>query len=112
MTYSVTSGIFMSVLQKVGCCEVYITQFCFGKINDNYNTHVSVVCMTLQEFREKDTGKCILGRKATRKISKGKISEISFVILFSYKIMRMYVNIYVTELCQKELYFSMIIRLT
>lgn len=45
--------------------------------------------------REKDTGMCILERKASRKILRG---EISFVVLFSYEIMYMHVNIYVTNL--------------
>lgn len=55
--------------------------------------------MTLPEFREKETRMCILWRKASRKIIKGKIySVISFVILFSCQIMHMYVNIYVREL--------------
>lgn len=78
---------------------MYITQFCFGNINDNRNIHTSVVRMTLPEFREKETRMCILWRKASRKIIKGKIySVISFVILFSCQIMHMYVNIYVREL--------------
>lgn len=78
---------------------MYITQFCLGNINDNRSIHASVVRMTLPEFREKETRMCILWRKASRKIIKGKIySEISFVILFSYQIMHTYVNIYVREL--------------
>lgn len=60
------------VLQKVGCKKVCIIQSHFGKINNNRNTHMDIVCKTLLEFGEKAGQMCILERKASRKIKKGK----------------------------------------
>lgn len=59
---------------------------------------MSVVYVTIQELREKDTRMCFLWRKASRKIMKGKMhSQISCIILFSYQARHMCMSIYVTK---------------
>lgn len=51
---------------------MYITWFHLGKINNNHNVHMDIICTTLQEFGEKARPMCILWRKASRKIKKEK----------------------------------------